>query len=76
VIEVGSTGSSSENTSLVLSESTLVSFDSNDSGSLNDRGLEGVNVTSGDTAVTGRLNVGLLLGGLLANSILMSVGID
>jgi hypothetical protein len=76
VIEVGSTGSSSENTSLVLSESTLVSFDSNDSWPLNDRGLEGVNVTSGDTAVTGRLNVGLLLGGLLANSILMSVGID
>jgi hypothetical protein len=73
VINVSSTGSSGEDTSFVLSESTFVSFDHYGSGSLSDGGLEGVRATSFDTYVTGRLNVGLLLGALLASSIHMSV---
>ena len=46
MIEVGSTGSSGEDTRLVHLEGSLVSFDSDGGGSLGDGGLEGGGVVS------------------------------
>jgi hypothetical protein len=53
VIGVCSTGSTSEDTSLVLGEDLLISFDRNGSGSLSDGGLEGGGAFAGDGGVTG-----------------------
>jgi hypothetical protein len=51
VIEVSSTSSSGEDTSLVHLEGSLVSFDSNGSRSNSDGGLKGGGVVSGDIGV-------------------------
>jgi len=76
VVKVGSTGRAGKDTGSVHLEGSLVSFDSDGSGSLGDGGLEGGGVVSRDTRVGSGVNGGLGLGGLFASSVFSGVRVD